>query len=167
MPRRTRLYIILIIIFCIVAFFVAAILQKTTSTSSYKQTITIDKTTGEELVSTEGKDPESVGRNPNTPLLLGFSSLISYGVSTDDHSKIKQAITKYILETNTVSHSVKVSFDKTSLKQVINTDSSIDYYFTIVLDDKETRSVQLHTDGITISSIIISDKDGNVVYKLN
>ena len=169
LSQTTRTNLLLIAGFVtlgLIIFLVATMVQNTTGKSTTnKQTVVIDKTTGEEIVETEGKDVEQVGQNPDAPLLLGFSELLNYGVSVSDRDKVRQAITDYIINQKDTKPGIKISFDKSTFKQTINPDFTTDYTFSIVIDDSERNTIHIHTDGISTSSVTISAKDGKELYK--
>jgi hypothetical protein len=164
-----RLNLLLIIGFVLFAVIIGAVIYLINRSAAPKniteqQNITTDKTSGEELVDTVGKDEETVGKNPNAPLLVGFSQLLDLGVTDDDTKAMKQFVTDYILATPSIAPKSKLSFDRSSFVQKINDDFTTDYQFTVVLNDKTKYTIRAHTDSISSLTLSMTDTKGAVVF---
>lgn len=169
MNKYTRsLNIKLVAVFCVLALVVITLsfflLNLENKSPVGKETTVYDKTTGEEYGSGEGKDVESVGTNPSAPLLLGFSNLISYGITHDDNVVIKSTVSDYILSDARYKPKSKVSLDKKTFTQKNNEDFTADYSFSIVINDAETDVIFVHTDSISSITVKIKDSSGKEVY---
>ena len=166
--RRTNL--LLIAGFTVAALIIGLIIyvasssNRTSSSNDEKQTVVKDKTSGEELIESDNKDEETVGKNPNAPLLVGFGQLLELGVTSDDTQFIKQSVTDYILGDTAFPAKSKVSFDRKTFSQKINDDFTNDYFFSIVVNDKQRYGFLVHTDSLSTITLTIKDSAGKQVF---
>lgn len=69
-----------------------------------------DKTTGNQLEANSGnRAPETFGKNPASPVLLGFDVMINLGITESDLATFQSGITQYFVSTTDYPPASKVA----------------------------------------------------------
>jgi hypothetical protein len=121
MSRRKLILIIITFAVLSVVGIISAIVYRVTHDSGPavgEVTSTVDQTTGETVISTEGKVPELA--ESDGVLVLGAAKLLSYGVSSVQVDRINSALNDYGLTNETYK---RISIDPNKITMVINPDS--------------------------------------------
>ncbi len=167
--RKKIILIVAVFAVVCVVMIIAAIASFVNRTSENQgtvgtQEVTIDETTGESIISTEGKVAES--EFSEDVILLGFSDLYSYGLSTIQVTSVQQFIEAYAHDTDNPVIT-KVSFDNTSSRQKINQNNGeVKITSELVLngDSSIKRKIEMSYVGTRDMFIVIKDMSGKTIY---
>lgn len=124
-PRRKLLIgisaFIAISIIAITVAIVYRVTQGPLSSNIGEQTVTVDETTGEEIIETVGQTEEALTNRSITT--LGFSKLIDYGVGSFQVDLINNGLDGYAEQQDSASEIKRISLDPKTLNFNLNQDT--------------------------------------------
>jgi len=142
-PRKKFIVIIIVlfIVISIITIIVAIVNQNNNeqigSNEPPKQTTSVDEVTGETIIETEGKVPEGVANDG--VIILGFSKLIDYGLSSNQVSQVKNAMVFYTRER--LSNVKRISLDFSTAKMSVDQESGNKKITADIVIDNERRQL--------------------------
>lgn len=128
----------------------------TTQTPTSEGTQTIDKTTGDPIETNSGnRAPETYGKNPANPILLGFDAMINLGITESDLATFQSGIRQYFVSTTDYPPASKVALKDPTCQPPDNSGFVVCLY-SLVVNDATTLSGTLKTDLSGPVSVTIS-----------
>ena len=155
-----QIRLIIIITFVVISAGIIGIIAAVTSSDdsskgSYTQSDYVDPGSGETVIDTEGKTPETSGSNPNTPSYIGFSELNNRGFNQDDIDKFRSFLNNYAnrqIEENKDAIT-EISLTKDTIQHGVNRDTGEGIYTLDLTINRSTGYVATITsDGLTKTS---------------
>lgn len=128
----------------------------------------VDPATGETILSPDGKSPETYGTNPDTPIFVGFSNLLQFGVRQTVVENTKSFLNDYANErvTRNEERITEVSIVVDSIQHTIdNSANTSSYTFDIVINRSENYSVKLITQGVRSMTTDLITTAGTSILK--
>lgn len=166
--QQQRTYIIVffivmsLIIIGIVALFYRFNGKVDASNPTIKQTT--DPISGEQVISPEGKSPETYGVNPDAPIYLGFSNLYDSGLSSDQVTTVKQSLGTYADQIKDKEKVKRISLDPKSISHSIDQkNGTSSYAFHVFFNDKDEYIMKLSSDIVDNTTYSLF-KNGQVIY---
>ena len=159
---------VVVITLCIVLLIVVVIafITNSSSTNKVKQpkiTSYMDSDSGQTVTDIEGRTPENFNTDPDQPIFLGFTSLLSQGVSQYQLNGIEAAITTYSKQQKFAEISLKIDTIKSQPRQQNNTTSTIQ--FDIKFDRKPVYyKTTVELIGISKVRIVIHNGEGLLLF---
>lgn len=153
--KRTAVIALIIFLLLSLAMIIAAMVFKVGQPKNYepRATVTIDKTTGQTIIQTEGVTEERFGAVENSGIIVGIEALYSRGLTSTHIDNMKNYLTDF---------SVKKSIKKISIDaKKYEHNSPNNTKVPLVCDDKATYEAFLDTSNIAVLLMKIKDKQGS------
>jgi len=124
--------------------------------SDPKQTTYTDPGSGETVVTTDGKSPETYGVNPDTPIYLGFTNLLDVGLSDDQVRNVKAAFLDFAVQNKPKEKITEISITVASIRQTVDPDVGSTYSFDLTMNRKTRYHAVVSSNDITSISLSLS-----------
>jgi hypothetical protein len=163
-PPVKYIVIFFIVVSLIIVGIVALFYNVNRGPSEPTTTSRVDPDSGETVVDTTGKSPETDGVNPDTPIFLGFSNLYDIGMPQVKIEFIKSGLASYADSIKKEQKITQVSLRKSDITASTDSETGVATYdFTIVMNEKDVYKLHATTDDVSTIDFILS-KDDKVVY---
>lgn len=134
---------------------------KSNKSTTFKDTTYYDPASKQVVSSPANKSPETFSEDPNTPVYLGFSDLLDYGISEDQLTGIKQAFEQYLNQVKTTPREVSIFVDSISSAPYDITDPYQTISFKTLISRKTTVLTVVNSHDLTYSHVYIKDETGS------
>jgi hypothetical protein len=105
-----------------------------------------DKTTGDKLeVNSGNRAPETYGKNPASPVLLGFDAMINLGITESDLATFQSGITQYFVSTTDYPPASKVALSNPTCHPPDDS-GFVSCSYSLTVNDTSTVTGSLKTD---------------------
>jgi hypothetical protein len=142
-----------------------AINTSTAQSTNAEQTTYTDPGSGETIVYTKGKTPETYGINPDTPTYLGFASLLDVGFSDDQVRNTKAAFLDFASQNNKDDKIKEISITVDSIKQTLDPKVGSTYSFDITTNRKTKYYAKIRiTDITSIDMSLFAEDQKTLVF---
>lgn len=156
--KQLRLTVIIacVIVSAGIVGIIATVTNSNNSTKTgYTQSDYVDPGSGQTVIDTEGKTPESAGRNPDIPSYIGFAELNDRGFNQNDIDKLRSFLNDYAnkqIQENK-EKVTEISLTKDTIQHSVNRDTGESIYTLDLTINRNTGYVATITsDGLTKTS---------------
>jgi hypothetical protein len=159
---KPRTYLIIgfvimsLIIIGVIVFFYRLNTGKPDQVVDPKQTTYTDPGSGETIVTTDGKAPDTYGVDPDMPVYLGFTSLLSVGLSDEQVRNLKTAFFEFAVQNKPKEKITEISITVASIKQSIDRDAGSTYAFNLTMNRKTKYHAVVTSNDITSIHLTLS-----------
>jgi|GEM_PF-1265012 len=175
MTNKKQLYLIgAFVIFGIISAIITIGIYNLTQSSGSSSSVAkdpkmneyTDPASGDTILSPEGKAPDKYGVNPDAPIYVGFSELVSRGLSPDQVASIKAALLDYVVQVKETGKITEVSLKASSITHAVDTTSGDSYYdFQLLVNRKDTYFAHVvNPDIATIRLTLYKGDDKTPVF---
>lgn len=180
--NQKQLRLIIILGFVVISAGIVGIIvliqnQNSAQNQTYTQETYVDPASGETISETDGKTPESFGRNPDLPLYSGFSILLERGLAQDEINELTNFVNDYnnqlitegkpklkevSLYRDSVQHRIEKNVDTFQMDLLI--DRTIGYVLTRVQNDNTAKLTYTLHKGVNTADPVVYSKTEDIVY---